>query len=74
MSQSHKAKNYSKKLANSGQRKKEPSHHGSPHSGYLQDEYDFDFDNNEEAEDRFNEDHDESDEGLYKITYKYTNT
>jgi hypothetical protein len=57
---SQKTKNYSKKLSNNVQRKKD----GSPHSGFLQDEYDFDFDNNDDAEERFNDDPDESDEGL----------
>lgn len=61
---SNKTKTLPKKISNNSQRKKESSHHGSPHSGYLQDEYDFDFDNNEELEDRFNEDQDESDEGM----------
>ncbi|KAF4527853.1 hypothetical protein B566_EDAN016498 [Ephemera danica] len=61
---SQKTKNYSKKLSNNNvQGKKSSLHLGSPPPHYMQDEYDFDFDNNDDAEDRFiNEDQDESDE------------
>ncbi|XP_065341960.1 sin3 histone deacetylase corepressor complex component SDS3 isoform X1 [Cloeon dipterum] len=58
----HKTKSYSK---NGSSKRKESPQNGSPaHSGFLQDEYDFELDKySDECDDRFMDYHDESDEG-----------
>jgi hypothetical protein len=56
----HKTKSYSKKRRDSPQ-------NGSP-THFMQDEYDFDFDKlSDDGDDRFQDDRDETDEGLQII-------